>query len=89
MTPAERTYDLELVASLRQQALRYAPVIASLGVTFNQVADRIEALSNELNTGHIQYITAPDPAYEAWLKVKGAPPQPAASSAPPGGDEQR
>jgi hypothetical protein len=48
MTPAQRKYDADLVASLRVMAQNILPRSRKLHDTFKLAADRIDALSAEL-----------------------------------------
>lgn len=45
MTPAQRKYDIELVASLRTQALQVSTRSRKISDTLKLAADRIETLS--------------------------------------------
>ena len=46
MTPAQRKYDQDLIASLRQLSLRIAPRSRKVGDALRMAAQRLDALSS-------------------------------------------
>lgn len=57
MTPAERRYDAELIASMRRMAQQIEPRLGVVATILTQAADRLQALSDALAA-----VAAPPPA---------------------------
>jgi hypothetical protein len=57
MTPAERRYDTELIASMRRMAQQLEPRLGVVATVLTQAADRLQALSDALAAA-----AAPPPA---------------------------